>query len=133
MAADGETAPAAPDGPRPDRKERILAVLGDATARHILAMLDREPRSVQEMFEADHIPQSTLYRRLHELRELGLVGIQSSVLTPDAKRQDLFRSLVKEVQLTLRGDHFDLRVRYRDLSAERLESLWGKLREESQR
>ncbi len=115
------------------RKERILALLGDPAARYLLGLLDREPRSVQQLLEANHIPQSTLYRKLHDLRELGLVGIQTSLRTADAKRLDLYRSLVEEVRVTVRGDFVDLRIQHRDLSAERLRTLWGRLRDEVHR
>lgn len=120
-------------GSPPSRKERILTVLGDSTARYLLGLLDREPRSVPQLLEANHIPQSTLYRKLHELRELGLVGIQTSVRTEDARRLDFFRSLVEEVRVTMRGDFLDLQVRYRDLNSERLRTLWGQLQDEVRR
>ncbi len=108
-------------------------MLGDPAARHILSFLDREAHSVQELLAANHIPQSTLYRKLHDLRELGLVGIQTSLRTEDAKRLDYFRSLIEEVHVTFRAELLDLRVQYRDLSSERLQSLWGKLRDEVRR
>ncbi len=108
-------------------------MLGDPTSRYLLGALDREPHSVQELLEANHIPQSTLYRRLHELRELGMVGIQTSLRSQDAKRLDMFRSLVEEVRVTVRGDLFDLQIQYRNLGAERLQSMWGKLRQDARR
>jgi DNA-binding transcriptional ArsR family regulator len=124
-----------PPGPPPrlDRRERILEALGDAAARRILLMLNDAPHSAQELLAANHIPQSTLYRKIHELRELGLVGIQTTVLTPDAKRVDLFRSLVEELHIEMKGNLLDLQVRYRDLAAERLKSMWGAVRREAGR
>jgi DNA-binding HxlR family transcriptional regulator len=114
---------------RCDRKERILEALGDRWAREILLMLSDGPRSAQEIQSSNRMPQSTLYRKLHELTEIGLIGVQRSVISPDGKRVELYRSLLEELTVEMRGTRLRIDVRFRDLSAERLKEMWRSVRE----
>jgi DNA-binding HxlR family transcriptional regulator len=131
----GPTEPAGSGaGPRPnDRKERILEALGDRWSREILLMLNESPRSAQEIQSTNRIPQSTLYRKLHELGEIGLVGIQRSVISTDGKRVELYRSLLDELKVEMRGARLRIDVRFRDLAAERLKEMWRDVRKEAGR
>ena len=115
------------------KNERILQVLSDPAARQILSLLNDDPHSVQELQASNHLPQSSLYRKLHELQELGLVAVQNTALTSDGKRVDMFRSRIEEVRVEMRGGTLHVNVRHRDLSAERLKSMWGKIRREGVR
>ena len=145
MGNDGGTEGAAP-GPGSDaagvasvptppsalnRKERILEALGDPAARGILMRLSNAPHSAQEMLQHNRIPQSTVYRKLHDLQELGLVGVQRSAITPDGKRVDLYRSLLEEIRVEMRGPELRIDVRFRDLASERLGDLWKSVRSEA--
>lgn len=135
---DGETQPveraSAPSSPRTtDRKERILEALGDRWSREILLMLNESPRSALEIQATNRIPQSTLYRKLHELGEIGLVGVQRSVISSDGKRVELYRSLLDELKVEMRGARLRIDVRFRDLSSERLKEMWRDVRKEAGR
>ena len=123
--------PAAPPPPPKDRKERILDALGDPAARGILLMLSDVPHSAQDLLAANHIPQSTLYRKIHELQQLGLIGIQRTAITPEGKRVDLYRSLLEELKVDLQGTQLRIQVRFRDLAAERLKEMWHGMRTEA--
>jgi DNA-binding HxlR family transcriptional regulator len=128
-----EATPAGPElGARPpERKERILEALGDRWSREILLMLNESPRSAQEIQSTNRIPQSTLYRKLHELGEIGLVGVQRSVISPDGKRVELYRSLLDELKVEMRGARLRIDVRFRDLASERLKEMWRDVRKEA--
>lgn len=126
-------AESAPGAGHPDRKERILEALGDRWSREILLMLNESPRSAQEIQSTNRIPQSTLYRKLHELSEIGLVGVQRSVISPDGKRVELYRSLLDELKVEMRGARLRIDVRFRDLASERLKEMWRDVRREAGR
>jgi DNA-binding transcriptional ArsR family regulator len=119
-----------PVPPPRDRKERILDALGDPVARQIILMLNEAPRSAQDLLLANHIPQSTLYRRLHELELLGVVAVQRTVITGEGKRVDLYRSLLEEFKVELRSSRLEVTMKFRDLKAERVRELWGAVRNE---
>jgi len=126
-----------PDTPPPmpprDRKERILDALGDSASRGILLMISDAPRSAQDLLSANRIPQSTLYRKLHELQDLGLIGVQRTAITPEGKRVDLYRSLLEELRVEMLGRELRIQARFRDLSAERLKEMWRDVRKEAGR
>ncbi|HXQ49209.1 MAG TPA: helix-turn-helix domain-containing protein [Thermoplasmata archaeon] len=127
------TLPTPPTLPPRDRKERILDALGDAASRGILLMISDAPRSAQDLLTANRIPQSTLYRKLHELQDLGLIGIQRTAITPEGKRVDLYRSLLEELRVEMLGRELRIQARFRDLSAERLKEMWRDVRKEAGR
>ena len=130
-----ETAEGPRDGATPtvSRQERIINALGDPVNRHLLGFLDNAPHSVQEILTELAVPKSTVYSRLHDLRELGLVAVQRTVITPEGKRTDLFRSLMEEARVDIRGRLVTLTMKSRDLATERLKTLWSDLRTEARR
>lgn len=96
-------------------------------------MISQSPRSAQDLLAAERIPQSTLYRKLHDLQDLGLVGIQRTAITPEGKRVDLYRSLLEELRVEMLGAELRIQARFRDLSAERLKDMWRDVRKEAGR
>ena len=96
-------------------------------------MIGDVPRSAQDLLTTNHIPQSTLYRKLHELQDLGLIGIQRTAITPEGKRVDLYRSLLEELRVEMLGQQLRIQARFRDLSAERLKEMWRDVRKEGGR
>jgi DNA-binding transcriptional ArsR family regulator len=107
--------------------------LGDPAVRMILSATHHRARSALEMFQETGVPITTLYRKIHELEELQLVGVERSAITPEGKRVEFYRSRLEEAQIHLSGGVFQLRARYRDLAAARLESMWTTVREEVRR
>ncbi|MCI4327057.1 MAG: helix-turn-helix domain-containing protein [Thermoplasmata archaeon] len=131
---DGGAPTSAVAAPAPgNRKERILDALGDPAAREILLMLNDAPMSAQEMLSSNRIPQSTLYRKLHDLQEIGLVGVQRTAITPEGKRVDLYRSLLERLAVEMYGRTLRIDVKYRDLATERLQTMWKDYRREATR
>jgi DNA-binding transcriptional ArsR family regulator len=106
----------------------ILAALGDPPARSILLFLNDAPHSVQEIVDACALPQASVYRKLRELQEGGLVGIQRAALSPDGHRTDLFRSLLPNASIRLNRDRLEVTAAFRDLAAERLGDMWDEVR-----
>lgn len=109
-------------------REAILQALGDPLSREILLLLNQSPRPASELLRSGSISQSTLYRRLGRLRQAGLIAVQRSIITEEGKKLDLYRSLVSDVDVSLRGSTLEVRARRRDLSAERLADLWDEIR-----
>lgn len=114
-------------------REAILHALGDPISRELLLLLNQTPRRASDLLRAGAIPPSTLYRKLGRLRKLGLVAVQRSIVTEDGKRLDLYRSLLCEVDVSLRGATLEVRAQRRNLSAERLADLWEDVREAGDR
>lgn len=112
------------------QEEAILAAFGDPQARDLLRQLNEAPRSAQDLVHACELPQASVYRKLKELQESGLVGVQRTVLSSDGHRTDLFRSLLAETQVRYHGARIEVLALFRDLAAERLATMWTKVRGE---
>ena len=130
---DPRLSPPTPDQATRSRRERLVDALGDPVNRQLLAAMDDQPRSVQQLLDRLSVPKSTVYSRLHQLRDLGLVAVQRTIITTDGKRTDLFRSLVEEARIDVRGSDTTLNLRLRNLSEERLRDLVGDLHREAVR
>ncbi|MCL4323887.1 MAG: helix-turn-helix domain-containing protein [Candidatus Thermoplasmatota archaeon] len=115
------------------KEDEFLSALGDRSSRQILLTLDSSPKPVHDLVRALDLPQSTVYHKLHELQRIGLVAVQSVTITPDGKRVELFRSLLESVKLEMLGGKLNVRVRYRNLTAERLGRMWEAMRREVKR
>ncbi len=128
-----ESAPAPSDAspvlPR-SREERILLALGDPIDRALLLALNERARTAPDLMAELRLPHSSVYRKLHELQELGLVGIQRLAITPQGKRVEYYRSLVSGFRVELEGGRLKVNVSLRDLTAERAKTLWDSMREE---
>lgn len=110
------------------QEEAILAALGDGPSRRLLQLVNDEPRAVQDLLAASGLPQASIYRKLRELQDAGLVGIQRSVLAADGHRTDLFRSLLVRAEVRFYGSAIEVVAAFRDLASERLGEMWGKVR-----
>jgi hypothetical protein len=110
-----------------------MDALGDPVIRRVLVETHPGPKTVQELYQSTGIPLTTLYRKLHEMQDIDLVGIERSAITPDGKRVDFYRSRLEEVQVELKEGRFGVRSRPRNLTATRMESLWGSVRREAGR
>lgn len=122
-----ETGPSS-GSPPGSHQELVLQALGDPLSRQILLLLSEAPRSARDLLRTVSVPQSTLYRRLSELRSSGLVDVQRSIINEEGKKMELYRSLLEEVEVRLLGARLDVRTKRRDLAAERLSDLWGEVR-----
>jgi hypothetical protein len=131
---DAPTNASANDGPsRRPRDEQIMDALGDPVIRRVLVETHDGPKTVQELFQSTRIPLTTLYRKLHEMTTMDLVGVERSAITSDGKRVEFYRSRLEEVQVEMKEGRFGVRARSRNLSATRMENLWGAVRKEAGR
>ncbi|MCI4358615.1 MAG: winged helix-turn-helix domain-containing protein [Thermoplasmata archaeon] len=129
MGEAGDAGPDPPPGRKLSLQEAILQALGDPLSRQILLLLADAPKAARELLHVVSVPQSTLYRRLGELKDMGLLDVQRSIITEDGKKMELYRSLLEEVVIHLRGQTLEVRPRRRDLAAARLADLWGEVRQ----
>jgi DNA-binding transcriptional ArsR family regulator len=116
-----------------EKEEAVLAAIGDSVSCRILLTLDTAPRPAHELVHNLDLPQSTVYHKLHDLQEKGLVTVQAVAITGDGKRVELFRSLLEACTVDLREGRLNVRVRYRNIEAERIGNMWENIRTEARR
>ncbi len=109
-------------------KDALLKALADEYSIKILLKTIDEARSVEELSETEHIPISTAYRRVNEMKDVGLLTIEKAILTGEGKKFELYRSVFKAVHLDLNGGEVIIDADLNEDAAMRLTRLWATIR-----
>ena len=89
-------------------KRRILSALSDEYSRQILTATVPEPLSALQLTSRCQIPITTVYRRLEELLDAGLIAAVKSGRTTDGKWFDLYKSLLLRIDVSF--DHGEVTI-----------------------
>ena len=89
---------------RGELKQRILAAIADEYSRKILHATIEAPMSASELTKRYEIPVTTVYRRIEELIEAGLIVSVKSGRTKEGKWFDVYRSLIKRIDVHFEHD-----------------------------
>ena len=82
--------------------EKILKALADPENTKIMMLIEHESKSAQAISAEAGIPQSTVYRKLDELKDAGLVMTQRFVVS-SGKRVDYLIVTFSEVRVAVEG------------------------------
>ncbi|MEM2856186.1 MAG: winged helix-turn-helix domain-containing protein [Candidatus Nitrosocaldaceae archaeon] len=95
--------------------EDILMILTNPQNRDILIYLIAKPRSISEIGKKFMIPKSTVYRRIMELRNAGLVNVVSSIINVRGRRTYLYMSRINKINISLSNDGLDINIERNNL------------------
>ena len=105
-------------------KQRILSALSDEYSRQILIATVHEPLSALELSKKYAIPITTVYRRIEELVEAGLIAAVKSGRTTDGKWYDLYRSLLLRIDVSFDGVDVRIDAKLNDRVSDRFTRMW---------
>ena len=105
-------------------KERVLSAIADEYSRRILAFTMDEPVSALQVSKASGIPNTTLYRRIEELVEAGLIASVKSGRTVDGKWHYLYRSLLRRINVSFENGEVIIDVAINESVPDRFTKLW---------
>lgn len=91
--------------------DTLLRLLSDEYVRKIIRATIASAKSIEELSHDEIIPISTCYRRVHELIRLGLIRVESTIITPRGKKFMTFRSTIKDVTVTLSSERFSVEAK----------------------
>jgi len=86
--------------------EDALELLADEYARAILEALSGETLSAAELTDACDFSRVTVYRRLDQLAEAGLVSVGMEV-DADGHHRRVYRNALEQLTLSVCGDGFE--------------------------
>lgn len=92
--------------------EELLELLGDPYTRCVLNAIVDSPKSGSDIVEATDVSKATVYRRLEELCDAGIVESQT-VFDPDGHHHEEFEAAVDEV--TVEFDDGEVRAEFDSL------------------
>jgi DNA-binding transcriptional ArsR family regulator len=105
-------------------KQRILAALADEYSRKILTATIQDPMSALELSKKYEIPITTVYRRIEELVEAGLLAAVKSGRTTDGKWYDLYRSLLRRIDVSFEKGDVRIDVIVNEHVSDRFTRMW---------
>lgn len=107
-------------------EDRVLEVLGKNHAKTVL-LATASPRSAPELSEEYDIPIATCYRRLKELREVGLV--EEHLVVGESNRSGTeYERAVDEITVRFREDEMWLTLDAPERASSTIDAIWSLVR-----
>lgn len=103
--------------------ETIGALLENATARTILRRTSQEPMSARTLSEHCDASQPTVYRKLEELRECGLLVERTQLDPEEGHHRTLYATNLRRIIVHLDDGTLDLQIDRREDIADRFTRL----------
>jgi len=113
-----------------DDPETLLDVVGDEYSVRILSEVSEREMSAKGISDHLDIPIATVYRRIEELEEMGLIQYEGKALTNEDKRVKVYRSYIDELSVSFGPDDPEVEVKRRsDSEAQRsIDEAWKRIK-----
>jgi predicted transcriptional regulator len=109
-------------------RDSLISALADEYSRKIILRTINRAESVEDLSRAENIPISTAYRRVNELKEVGLLTVEKTILTGEGKKYELYRSAFKSFVIDLEQGEIAIDAELNEDVATRLSRLWATMR-----
>jgi DNA-binding transcriptional ArsR family regulator len=104
-----------------DLKRQIFAALGDPESQQIMSFVIQEPKTSSTIADGLGLPPSTVYRKIGQMRECGLLLIDRFLISPDGKREALYACAFTEIRFKAEAQDLALEI---TLSQKALDRRW---------
>ncbi len=88
----------------------LLKALADSKNSNLLALIASNPLSAMDIVKKTGIPVSSVYRRINQLEEQGLIGVDRTIVTPEGKSYNKYKALFSQVTIKFRDGDFLIEV-----------------------
>ncbi|UCG01959.1 MAG: winged helix-turn-helix transcriptional regulator [Candidatus Heimdallarchaeota archaeon] len=88
----------------------LIKALADSNSSNILALTASRPLSVMDIVERTNIPISSAYRRISQLEEQGLIGVDRTIVTPEGKSYNKYKASFSQVTVKFQDGEFLVEV-----------------------
>jgi len=86
-----------------DINHKILETVANLESRAIIFSLVKKSKTAEEISKEEKIPQSSVYSKLSDLLDLGLVYVDSMERTYAGKTTKFYKSRIKEIAINLKS------------------------------
>ncbi|WP_227130745.1 ArsR/SmtB family transcription factor [Halorubellus salinus] len=104
----------------------VVGLLDDDYARDILAAASEETRSAKELAEAIDASLPTVYRRVDDLVDAGLLA-EETELRSDGNHHSVYVTTLSRVELTLSEGTFEMQLETKTDVADRFTDMFERL------
>jgi Fe2+ or Zn2+ uptake regulation protein len=109
-------------------QDALISALADEYARRIILKTINRAYSVEDLSRDENVPISTAYRRVNELKEVGLLTIEKTILTDEGKKFELYRSAFRTIHIDLNQGEIVIDADLNEDVGTRLSRLWSSMR-----
>jgi predicted transcriptional regulator len=109
-------------------QDELIRSLADEYSRKIILGTINKAQSVEELSQSEKIPISTTYRRVNEMKDVGILTVEKTILTEEGKKFELYRSAFKAIHMDLNQAEIIIDVELNEDVATRLSRLWAAMR-----
>lgn len=97
----------------------MIAALSDPESRQVITAVLTRPKTAVEIERELDLPQSTLYRKISDLKECGLLMVEEFEVGHDGRREALYACPFSEVRLRVNQGEIELELIQTEESVER--------------
>jgi len=105
----------------------VLDRLGDEYSVRILSALTDDEMSAKGITEKLDIPIATVYRRIDELDDAGLIQFEGKALTPEDKRVKVYRSYIDELRIFFESDEPQVEMKKYSEAQRSIDEAWKRI------
>lgn len=109
-------------------RDALIRSLADEYCRKIILSTIDRAQSVEELSQSEGIPISTAYRRINEMKEIGILTAEKTILTEEGKKFELYRSAFRAIHIDLNQNEVQIDAELNEDVATRLSRLWASMR-----
>ena len=106
----------------------VLDCLGDEYSVRILSALTEREMSAKGISEELDIPIATVYRRIEDLDEAGLIEYEGKALTQDDKRVKVYRSYIDELRVFFEPDEPQVELKKYSEAQKSIDEAWKRIK-----
>jgi predicted transcriptional regulator len=82
---------------------KILESLASLESRLILFSIIKNSKTAEEIAKKENIPQSTIYSKLHELEDLGLIHVEKTIKSKAGRLTNFYQSRISSITMHLKS------------------------------
>jgi len=105
-------------------RQRILTALADEYSRQILTATADQPQSALQLSKDFNIPITTLYRRIRNLADAGLITSVQSSRTVDGKWYELYQSSLLRIDVSFEYGEIRVNAKLNDHISGKFTRMW---------
>lgn len=105
----------------------VLDCLGDEYSVRILSALTGDEMSAKGISEDLGIPIATVYRRIEDLEDVGLIEFEGKALTNEDKRVKVYRSYVDELRVFFEPNEPQVEMKKYSEAKRSIDEAWKRI------
>jgi len=111
-----------------EKTDEIMSILSDEQSRKIINILSKTELSIQQVTNTLKIPQSTAYRKIKKLEEMGIIKKTKVIRTLEGLDERYYKNWTYEIVIIFRDGKLSYKLEHVKIE-DKIVRLWQKFSE----